>query len=70
LYGLAALTSYSLVHANEHWVSDVLAGAGLGLGAAFLVIERERNRANSSCEESGKLRVYPLFSGVRVVYSL
>jgi hypothetical protein len=69
-YGLASLTSYSLVYANEHWVSDVLIGAGLGLGAGWLVAEREKDRENPSSRKEGRLRVYPLLTGIRMAYTL
>lgn len=32
---LASYVGYSRVHANKHWVKDVLAGAALGIGTSY-----------------------------------
>lgn len=35
-YALAAFTGYSRIESNNHWTSDVLAGAAIGLGTNWL----------------------------------
>ena len=44
LYGSAGLTILSLGWNNQHWPSDLLAGAALGFLAGHFVVERERDR--------------------------
>ncbi|MDH4068916.1 MAG: phosphatase PAP2 family protein [Ignavibacteria bacterium] len=65
-YGLASMTAYARVRNNQHWVSDVVAGAGLGLLAGFHVVQRERMREQG--ELSGGLEIYPTLQGLQVVY--
>ena len=43
--GLAVLTALSRIYLNRHWLSDVVAGAALGVGCAAVVLaawERKR----------------------------
>jgi len=39
-YLLAAYTGYTRVYARKHYVWDVLAGAGIGMGSAFLFTKK------------------------------
>ena len=43
-YGLAAITGISRIHDNKHYLSDVVAGAGLGIGVVrgFSLAQRPR----------------------------
>ncbi|HEX7081314.1 MAG TPA: phosphatase PAP2 family protein [Gammaproteobacteria bacterium] len=44
-YALAAFTGWSRIDADEHDEADVLAGAALGIGASFLLVDKlERKR--------------------------
>ena len=36
-YALATLTAYSRVHTHHHFVKDVVGGAAIGAGSAFLL---------------------------------
>jgi membrane-associated phospholipid phosphatase len=36
-YGLATITAYSRVHTHHHFAKDVLGGAVVGVGSAFLL---------------------------------
>jgi membrane-associated phospholipid phosphatase len=36
-YGMAFLTTYSRLHADEHWLSDLTLGAGIGLVSGWAV---------------------------------
>ncbi|HEY7683037.1 MAG TPA: phosphatase PAP2 family protein [Gemmatimonadales bacterium] len=42
LYGAAALTGWSRVNDNKHWLSDVLAGAAIGITSAKVMSGRWR----------------------------
>jgi membrane-associated phospholipid phosphatase len=74
LYALASLTAYSRLINNQHWLSDVIAGAVLGFTSAYFVMNREWNREE---EEAGqidkkkkgkggekKFSFYPTFNGL------
>jgi membrane-associated phospholipid phosphatase len=52
LYGLAALSAYERVHRGDHWMSDVVVGAGLSVAAAVHVLHRESERAGGRRMES------------------
>jgi len=43
-YSLAGLVGFSRINDNEHFASDVLAGAALGIATAKLVLRRHQNR--------------------------
>ncbi|MFO8053630.1 MAG: phosphatase PAP2 family protein [Bacteroidales bacterium] len=42
-YTIAGLTGLSRITGNEHWLSDVIAGAALGYANGYFVVERDRN---------------------------
>ena len=43
-YGIAVATSYERLDHNAHWLSDVVAGAGLGDSSAVFVLNRTYGR--------------------------
>jgi membrane-associated phospholipid phosphatase len=45
-YGLAGATAYVRVHDNVHWMSDVVAGAAIGIATAHFTMNRREVRAN------------------------
>jgi len=45
-YGVALATSYERLDHNAHWLSDVVAGAGLGASSAVFVLNRTYGRDN------------------------
>jgi membrane-associated phospholipid phosphatase len=47
-YGMASLTGFARVYNNQHWFSDVIVGALLGLTSGFHVINEEYKRQNNS----------------------
>ena len=47
-YGMATLTGFSRIYNNQHWFSDVFAGALLGLTSGFHVINEENKRQNKT----------------------
>lgn len=44
-YGMASATAYLRVHGNQHWVSDTVAGAALGIAAGRFSTHRRLQRA-------------------------
>ena len=64
-YGLGAATSYERMKHNAHWLSDTVAGAGLGIATAHFVM----NRHGPSQDSSTHLNVIPLNGGAMLTYS-
>jgi membrane-associated phospholipid phosphatase len=46
-YGMAAATSYVRVRNNQHWLSDTVAGAALGIASGRFVTHRRLERAHA-----------------------
>jgi len=44
-YGMASATSYLRLHGNQHWLSDTVAGAALGIASGRFVTHHRLNRA-------------------------
>ena len=65
-YGAAVATSYERLHHNAHWLSDVVAGAGLGASSAVYVLNRTYGREDSGHAEFG---VAPIAGGIMLTYS-
>lgn len=64
-YGLAAATAYARMDHDVHWLSDTVAGAGLGIATARFVMKRRTAEA-----ERGRFGVEPSRTGVELVYSV
>lgn len=47
LYSLAAVTAFARTYNNEHWVSDVVAGAGVGTLSGLAVVRWHQAHAGS-----------------------
>ena len=58
-YGMATLTAFARVYNNQHWMSDVIIGAGLGLAAGLHVVRRERERSSPSNGGLGRIHIVP-----------
>lgn len=67
-YGMASLTAFARVHNNQHWTSDVFAGAVFGIAAGFHVVGREEARERSS--HSGRIKLIPSLTGIRLEYGM
>ncbi len=61
-YGLGAVTSYERLRHNAHWLSDTVAGAGLGIATAHFVMNRHGQR-----EYSG-FNVVPIEGGAMLTF--
>jgi membrane-associated phospholipid phosphatase len=66
-YGMASLTGFSRIYNNQHWFSDVFAGALLGLTSGFHVINEENKREQST---KSKLSFNIGFNRISVRYAI
>lgn len=63
-YSLAGLTSYSRVHDNQHWVTDVITGGLIGFGTGMFVVH------NAGKTSGGKsVSLYPGFNTINLRYN-
>jgi membrane-associated phospholipid phosphatase len=46
-YGAAALTAWSRMHMDAHWLSDVTLGAGIGMVSGWVVTRWHRTRPDN-----------------------
>lgn len=46
-YGLAVVTAYSRLHADEHWLSDITMGAGIGVVSGWAVTRWHATRPDN-----------------------
>jgi membrane-associated phospholipid phosphatase len=68
-YGMATLTGIARVRDNQHWVSDVLGGALIGVASGFCAIAQERARTGGQ-DSSGRLEFGVSYAGITVVYRI
>ncbi len=64
-YGIATATAYERVKHNAHWLSDVVAGAALGMASAHFVLNREYRS-----DRSAGLSLVPIDRGVMLSYTV
>ena len=69
-YGMATMTAYARVYNHQHWSSDVVVAAGLGMLAGFHVVREEERRSGETTSGASRLQFYPALSGIRIEYSL
>jgi membrane-associated phospholipid phosphatase len=63
-YGLAAGTAYARMDHDAHWLSDTVAGAGLGIATArFVMKQRER-------DARGQFAIAPAPGGMAFSYTV
>ncbi len=64
-YGMAGYTAYARLQHNAHWLSDTVAGAGIGLSTAHFVMDRHNGYSHV-----GQFNWIPLDGGVMVSYNI
>ncbi len=64
-YGIATATGYERLKHNAHWLSDVVAGAALGMASAHFALNREYQHANAS-----RWSLAPTGQGVMLSYTV
>jgi membrane-associated phospholipid phosphatase len=64
-YGLAAATAYKRLDHDAHWLSDTVAGAGLGIATARFVMKRRAADA-----PRGRLELTPVGDGLGIAYTV
>ncbi len=62
-YSLAALTAYSRVHDNQHWVSDAVFGSLIGFGSGYFVVH-----VNNDRNKKQKFSFSPTLNGIAFQY--
>jgi len=63
-YGMATATGYERLRHNNHWLSDTVGGAALGMATAHFVMNREDRN-----DERAAVMVVPLDGGAMLTYS-
>lgn len=63
-YGIASFTAYERLKHNAHWLSDVVAGAALGVSTGAFVVDRTYGGASSASAFS----VVPVDGGLMLAY--
>jgi membrane-associated phospholipid phosphatase len=64
-YGIGVATSYQRLKHNQHWLSDTVAGAALGISSAHFAMNRRAGR-----RQQAQISVAPLEGGVLLTYSM
>ena len=65
-YGLGGYTAYARLKHNAHWLSDTVAGAGLGIPTARFVM----HRGESGPEFASGFSVVPVRGGLMLTYAV
>jgi membrane-associated phospholipid phosphatase len=64
-YGLAVGTAYARMDHDAHWLSDTVAGAGIGIATArFVMKQRERD------DDRGRVTFEPFADGIAIGYTV
>ncbi len=63
-YGMAGATAYIRVRDNDHWLSDVVAGAALGEATARFIVNR-----HATTQRNARLFVVPINGGLSLQYA-
>lgn len=69
-YGLASLDAFAQVYNNQHWLSDVVVGAALGIGTSFYILSLEEDRKNKNSFNISKLTIIPTLNSIKFIYHL
>ncbi|MBI4810287.1 MAG: phosphatase PAP2 family protein [Ignavibacteriales bacterium] len=69
-YGLASLDAFAQVYNNQHWLSDVVVCAALGIGTSFYILSLDENRKNKKSLNIFKLTIIPTLNSIKVIYHL
>jgi membrane-associated phospholipid phosphatase len=64
-YGIAAGTAYIRVRENDHWLSDTVAGAALGIATARFVLDRQDGDRHATA-----LQFQPVKGGWQLAYTM
>jgi membrane-associated phospholipid phosphatase len=67
-YGMATLTGCARIRNNQHWFSDVVTGAALGIGAGLYVLKMEKERGNPEAEQTGGVVIYPGYNKMYISF--
>lgn len=70
LYGLASLDAFAQVYNNQHWFSDVVVGATLGIGTSLYILSLEEDRKNKNSSDIPKLTIIPTLNSLKFIYPI
>lgn len=68
MYGFASLTAYARVRNMQHWFSDVVFGALLGITGGLHVAAQERKREGKTT--SNNFSIIPSFNSISLIYRI
>lgn len=68
-YGIGVFTSYQRIKHNQHWLSDTVAGAAIGVATARFAMNRRYARQEENEEDAySDLAVVPMSGGLMLSY--
>ncbi len=72
-YGIGAVTAYERMKHDEHWLSDTVAGAGMGIATARFLTNRHGRAVELADSprgfDGGQFTLAPMRGGIMVAYS-
>ena len=68
MYGFASLTAYARVRNKQHWVSDVVFGALLGVTGGLHVAAQERIR--EGVQKESDISIVPSINSISLIYRI
>lgn len=68
MYGFASLTAYARIRNKQHWTSDVIFGALLGITGGLHTAAQQKIREGKS--EENNFSVIPSFNSISLVYRI
>ncbi len=60
-YSLAGMTAYARMYGSNHWLSDTVLGAGIGISTGLFVVHRNRQG------QPPNLLLYPTANGIAFI---
>ncbi len=57
LYGIACGTAYERIRSDNHWFSDVVLGAGIGIFSSYSVLNAERNSNEKISDQNNAIKL-------------
>lgn len=70
LYAVAGGTAYERIRSDNHWFSDVVLGAGIGIFSAYSIVKANINVENSANTNSFSMQIIPIINHSGVGISL
>ncbi|HMQ70292.1 MAG TPA: phosphatase PAP2 family protein [Ignavibacteria bacterium] len=68
-YTLAAVTGYSRIHDNQHWLTDVVMGGVIGFSSGYFTVHREIDRDKKKSSVADKMNFNLSLKGLDFEYN-